>query len=482
MDTDCLCDFSPDLKETPGKGDHKEKEIEKETENKNQKVIPPEIEMLKDAMPTWGPDSCSRQSEWYEKPEQENQEEAATSIPSTVKSLGESWVPQPFEWIENPDGTYTKQLRGKYKVQYFDKSGCALPMYIEDLVWNLYQDKVESKAAIHKFYNDKIWDEQYFQNLLAQVYHHPLFEDFEKFTISFYELSEGEWWFGDENGDQLEDMVDFTHYLLSDYRVRYSDAWDGVPPDYVPERPAAGPMEAEAEKEGGAKNDSSGKNMENLKELEKLGVKDDVDEAPAVAPTPTAPAKRVRSKQPPASAEDLTNGKENEANWGVTWSPLTRKGFVDFIGYCSGHVPHVLENDQQQLLQCSIATTSNNLHVQKSARPIKLHPIKPGETTYLLNQFFRFQVESPEPKDPKDMNLSELIAYTKGIDFESQVDLPKETPMYVRATIAAIGSMWVSYLTDIASEVRQWLCKQCLDISSVSKFYPANAIKTQYIV
>ena len=202
------------------------------------------------------------------------------------------------------------------------------------------------------------------------------------------------------------------------------------------------------------------------------------DDANPVAPT--APTHRLRSKQPGVPTENTD--KENKANWGVTWAPLTRKGFVDFIGYCSGHAPHVLENDQQQLLQCCIATTSNNPHVQNLARPIKWQPIKPGETSYLLNQFFHAQVEKPEPvTELKDMNLTELIAFAKTIDFDSQADVPKDTPMYVRATLCAIGSMWVSFGTDAASEVRHWLSKQCLDISSLSLVLP-SVIKTQYNV
>ena len=438
--------------------------------------------MLKAATPQWGPDSCSRQLEhggWYEGQlgEKENKEDAV-SVPSTVKSLGESWIPQPFEWIDNGDGTYKKQLKGKYNVQYYDKAGCALPMYIEDLAWNLHQDKVTSKDDIHKFYAAKVWDEQYFQTLLAQVYHHPLFDEFEKYTISFYELSDGEWWFGDENGDQLEDMVDFTHYMLADFRVRDNTAaWDNVDPGFAPDPPAA---DRDKILEPIAK--PVDKNEANSQELTKLDGedKDEMKDDDANPVAPTAPTHRLRSKQPGVPTENTD--KENKANWGVTWAPLTRKGFVDFIGYCSGHAPHVLENDQQQLLQCSIATTSNNPHVQNLARPIKWQPIKPGETSYLLNQFFHAQVEKPEPvTELKDMNLTELIAFAKTIDFDSQADVPKDTPMYVRATLCAIGSMWVSFGTDAASEVRHWLSKQCLDISSLSLVLP-SVIKTQYNV
>ena len=435
------------------------------------KDISPEVEMLKE-LQSWGPDSCSRQQEWYDSQAIHDYVEDG-SVASTVKSLGDSWVPDPFEWIPKEDGTYEKKLRGKYNVQYYHKDGAALPMYLDNLAELLHKQEISTKDQIRTWYETHVYDDHYFQTLVAQVYHHELFDEFEGFTINYYELSHGEWFFGHPDGDQLEDMIDFTHYMLASKRVMSSTVWGSTsvedptgPGDYTKEeeketKDETKVEEEKAEEEDVEMKDASGtsqsaddKNLANQQELAKISEEKE---------KPSPPLRRQRTKGPGnenGHAENTENKKADPGR-GVTWSPLTKKGVVDFIGYCKGVPSHVFGDQQPQ--HASMPSTRNNLHDQNLGHDLKWQPIKLGEASYLLDSLFG-QVTSPVDTKPGDMDLQQLIDYTKTIDFDTLQNVPEGTPVYVKSTIWAIGSMWVTYGTDNAAEVRQWLEKQCLDL------------------
>ena len=439
----------------------------------------PEIQMLKDAaQENWGPDSCSRQLTWYgekDTPQKANPEKedakSEASLAPTVTDLGPLWIPDPFEWIKTGDGTFSKKLKGEYAVQYYGKDGAALPMYLEELAEYLAKKGCKARDDVYTFYNNMVWDDGYFQCLLAQAYHHACFDEFVQWTFDFYELAQGEWWFGNENGDQLEDMIDFTHYMLADYRVK-----KGLDQPVDPIDPTGSPPKETETYDAYDKNKVNAQELDKIPETEEtkpVPMDTDADaapkpEQPPMPDQPVVPSHRVRSKGP---GNVKTMDAPKASGWGVAWSPLTRKGYLDFLDYCSGHVPPpVLENDQP--LQTSMTSTRTNLHEQNRGQSIKWQLIKPGETAFLKDRFFRHQVI-----EPKDMTLQQLIDYCKWTDFETQKDVPVDTPANVKATIFAIGSMWLTYGTDEPTEVRSWLDKQCLDLEFENRL---NSIVIHY--
>ena len=393
----------------------------------------------------------------------ETAEEPTESLASTASLQLPSWVPDMYDWELLEDGSYLKTLKKKYNVTWYGKDGKALPRSLEELGAFLIEKGWTTRSTIWDFFSKQIYDYSYFDFLVGLAANSDFLPEYITYTMEHYQLSDGEWFFG--NDDCLEDMVDFAEYMISwGYWTPRDESMEEKPEGEKP----GGEKEKVKEEKGVPMDEKPvtpvDKNDENLKVLALLDKELFPDKKEEEQAEKKEDDKKEEEKPPSVLVRQRGKGPEmvRKTNtkadpWELKWRPLTKTGYLDFIEYCSGHVPSHTTMGVDQSLHGSLTYGDRNLQEPKKESAITWQQIKPGEATYLLETFF-CQV----PVGPKDMSLQQLIDYTKSIDFESMDGIPADTPLHVQSTIYAIGNMWATYGTDQACEVRMWLNKQCL--------------------
>ena len=306
-----------------------------------------------------------------------------------------------------------------------DFEGVMLPEKLDDLALLLKDRNYVTSDDVWYFYYNAIKDEEYLEVLVDEARKHPCLAGFEASVRESHGLLE--WSFGcDGEATYVEDLAEMTHYLQIQHEAEVAQKFN------------------KENKFNTEEFDKVAKGLDfGFGELDKNHRKEKgTTQKPKDIKTEkvTAPLTRVRTKGQP-KRKSLS---EDEEAWVVKWAPVTKTGIVDFAQNCLGHPvssaqkPPVFAN-----------TSVENLDYMNTSS-ITWQPIKPGETIYLLNHFFR-QV------NPKDMALGQFIEYCKDIDWNCVNPFPDGTPKAVRSTMVAVNDMWEEYRTDNPDEVQWWL-------------------------
>lgn len=126
----------------------------------------------------------------------------------------------------------------------------------------------------------------------------------------------------------------------------------------------------------------------------------------------------------------------------ISWTPLTSKGFIDFLENCSGHHPEVERREPLPELQ----SKNNSKNCERTA-PVKWGPCtKQGVASFL--RVFALQA-------PENMTLPDLLAYSQKIkDFS---EIPRNTPSFVIETIKNIVELYDTWGVADPKKVDYWL-------------------------
>ena len=315
-----------------------------------------------------------------------------------------------------------------------DFEGVILPEKLDDLALLLKDRNYVTSEDVWYFYYNAIKDEEYLEILVDEAQKHPCLAGFEASVRESHGLLE--WSFGcDGESTYVEDLAEMTHYLQIQHEAEVAQKFNKENQFNTEDFDKVakgldfgfGEFDGDGVKKENEKNHRKEKGTtQKLKDIKTEKV--------------TAPLTRVRTKGQP-KRKSLS---EDEEAWVVKWAPVTKTGILDFAQNCLGHPVSSAEKPPL------FANTSvENLDYMNTSS-ISWQPIKPGETTYLLNHFFR-QV------NPKDMALEQFIQYCKDIDWNCVNPFPDGTPKAVRSTMVAVNEMWEEYRTENPDEVQWWL-------------------------
>ena len=126
------------------------------------------------------------------------------------------------------------------------------------------------------------------------------------------------------------------------------------------------------------------------------------------------------------------------------WAPVTKTGVLEFHQNCLG------QGISSKPIKPKIVRNTCLEKLDYMNNPITWQPIKPGETAYLVKNFFR-------QANPVNMTLEEMIEFCKGIDWGCVDPIPPNIPKAVKSTMEAVNEMWLEYRTDNPEEVQWWL-------------------------
>ena len=100
------------------------------------------------------------------------------------------------------------------------------PLGLQGLVVAVQEKGLSEMAVIYDFVNSSTVDEEHFNCLMRESFNHPSLQCYQHFSFDQHKLAPGEWTYG--QGDQLEDLVGFIHFLAThggeDVRVRIPDS------------------------------------------------------------------------------------------------------------------------------------------------------------------------------------------------------------------------------------------------------------------
>ena len=385
----------------------------------------------------WGGEALDGEGREEETWHGEEANESGESDDSTF-----TWTTRSDLTSEDLGTTESSETQGDGVVAVGPLKGCHIPRDFDGLMSVLYQHGYKTRSSIWQFFMDCIEEEPYITDMFTRALGHQLVDDFTAYIKDLHEGGVNDWWFGDINGDLIQELGDFVHFLMINPTTSPMTAEEI---EMAKEDARKEVRDYEAAKK--AENNES-KEWITVKEVEKEGetLEQDDDDLPLVPPA--VPETRVRKKGPAKRKAEVENPEEA---WAVKWAPLTKKGVLDFVSNCSGQFWKPKTIDKSLSTQPHTVSLAKTIHNLKDS--IKWKPIKPGQTLYVLDRIF-CQVE------PKNMTLQQLIRYCKGIDWNCANPVPENTPRCVIDTMGAIWNMWEDYRTDRPDEVQWWLAHE----------------------
>lgn len=120
------------------------------------------------------------------------------------------------EWVPGPtaEHVHTESIPKTKQAQYYGQDGTLLPATMDGLVAFLGERGWNERIDVSTFL-EEIPHEDYFQLLVQEARQHADVGKFVACMKALHGLSEEEWTFLGDGNDDLEDMADFIHYLVS---------------------------------------------------------------------------------------------------------------------------------------------------------------------------------------------------------------------------------------------------------------------------
>ena len=155
-------------------------------------------------------------------------------------------------------------------------------------------------------------------------------------------------------------------------------------------------------------------------------------------------AEKQKSKIQKVETKGEKKEKLEEAD--ISWTPLTSKGFIDFLENCTGHHAEVERREPLPELQ----SKNNSKNCERTA-PVKWGPC----TKQGVASFQRVFALQAAPEKPENMELPDLLAYS--IKIKDFSEIPSNTPTFVVDTIKNIVELYDTWGVADPKKLDYWL-------------------------